>query len=92
MFLRINSSPVWQPYFRITPEDCPGIVEYESFVELTNPYRPSGPTLRASLARPDNPLGRLGLSIARELAVACQAADTLTQEQKDVIWQNLSAA
>jgi hypothetical protein len=32
------------------------------------------------------------LSIARELAVACQAADTLTQEQKDVIWQNLSAA
>ena len=74
----------------MTVDCCYGVIEHDSYVELRNWYRSPPSSFRQAMMRSDNPLGSLPFNVAHNLALAARAAGTLTEEQKDLIWEKLS--
>lgn len=84
LFLRINSSSIFQPHHPLNPQEC-DFIEHASYVELTNLVRN-----RAYELQQAEIIGRLRQRIANDLLDAIQAADTLSDDEKDFIRERLT--
>ena len=82
LFLRINSKPKWAPYHFIRAAKNP-FLERDSYVELISLFFFSESELRAAKR-----IGEMPPPEQLALADAAQEAVTLTQEQKDIVWEN----
>jgi hypothetical protein len=89
LFLRINTRPYWPPHVKIKLADCPGFLEWDSYVELRELVRVSATELRRALLQSDNPLGRLSDPVARQIAFAAQQASTISDDRRGIIWEGL---
>jgi hypothetical protein len=83
LFLRINSSPLWQPYHAISAAKN-AFLDHDSHVELTALHFFTESELRQATA-----IGRMSKDEAQALAQAAQGAITLNGEHKRVIEENL---
>jgi hypothetical protein len=59
-----------------------------AYVELRQLYHFSPRVVTAALRLPRNPIG--ALSVDEALAMAARRSPTLSQENSDIIWQNLA--
>ena len=89
LFLRINTDRYWPTCHPLAAADNPGILKWDSFVELRQLLSfPPGDVARA-LARPDALLGRMSATEANAVAWAARQAPTLSEELQVTIWDNL---
>ena len=84
--LRINTNPYWPPHHPIQAKLNPDLLDHDSYVELGQLCRLTRAEFAKAAKRPDNPIGRLAATQARELAWAAKRAPTLTGAQQDLIW------
>jgi hypothetical protein len=82
-FLRINTNPLWRPWHQILASDN-DFLSHDSYVELASLHFFSGADLRRA-----DVIGQMGYSERRALAEAVMSAETLSQEHKDIVWENL---
>ena len=66
-----------------------GYLEHDSYVELKQLFQFPQVELNAALAHKNNPLGRMTPSEAYLLAMTARRAATLSQERRDIVWENL---
>jgi hypothetical protein len=91
LFLRINSRALWRPHHLLVMSQNP-FLKHDSYVELRQLFH-FGPNAVATAMRlRRNPLGVLNKSEAYALAVAAQRAVTLSQEYRDLVWENLTTS
>lgn len=84
-FQRINSKPIFKPHHPIPASDAV-FVDHDSYVELRQLVRPFAYEIEQA-----EHLGSLTAEQARSLLEAVEQAETLSQEQKDLIAQRLSS-
>jgi len=90
LFLRINSRPLWPPHHPLAAARNT-FLEHDSYVELRQLYHFRPRAITAALRLPKNPLGALSTGEALALALAARRAPTLSQENSDIVWQNLAS-
>jgi len=83
LFLRINSSGLWRPAHSIKVSKNP-FLGHDSFVELRSLHFFTESELKAAKL-----VGEMSHQQQAELADAAMEAETLTDEQKDLIWDRL---
>jgi hypothetical protein len=81
LFLRINSRRFWPPWHFLEAAKN-SFLDHDSYVELTQPHFLSD-------AWNGREIGALSPEEALALAETAQHAPTLTQEQKDLVWERL---
>jgi hypothetical protein len=91
LFLRINSKPLWPPHYQLLA-DRNDFLDHDSYVELRQLCGFSHNAVVAAMRRPRNPLGSLTKEEALRLAMSARRAVTLSEEHKDLIWNNLTSA
>jgi hypothetical protein len=89
LFLRISPRPLWPPHHVLLQDGNP-FLEHDSYVELRQLYHFSRRAVTAALRLSKNPIGVLSADEALALAMAARRAPTLSQENSDIIWQNLA--
>jgi len=90
LFLRINSRPLWPPHHEIY-EEHNTFLDHDSYVELRQLLHFSEQAVTDALRLLKNPIGRIDKNEARQLAMTARNVPTLNDEQKDLIWQNLTS-
>lgn len=90
LFLRINSSPLWPPFHRLSAVRNPGLIDWDSFVELRQLFRFPFDEVRRAITRQENPLGRMSEEEANALAWAARQSPALSEDSQGVIWDNLA--
>ena len=90
LFLRINSRPLWPSHHEIY-EERNAFLEHDSFVELRQLLCFSEQAIADALRLSKNPLGRIDKTEACPLAMTARHVPALNEEQKDLIWQNLTS-
>lgn len=78
-FFRINSKPAYMPVYPLEASRC-DFLDHDSFVELNGLVRNSRVDLVGARS-----LGRLSATVAAELDLAAQLAETMSSDQKDLI-------
>jgi hypothetical protein len=91
LFLRVNTDPLWMPNYPLMTATNT-FLEHESFVELRQLLHFGPHAVAIAMREAKNPLGRMSKTEARLLATAARRVPTLNQEQKDLIWVNLTDA
>ena len=91
LFLRINTSPLWTPNHHMT-EERNAFLDHDSYVELRQLFHFSPRVVTAACRQANNPIGRMSRSEAELLARTVRRVPTLTEEQKDLIWNNLTSS
>ncbi|HVM98917.1 MAG TPA: hypothetical protein VMT68_01795 [Caulobacteraceae bacterium] len=82
-FLRINSKPLWTPWHFIEVTKNP-FLDHDSHVELTALHFFAESELRGATI-----VGQMPQGEQVNLAYAAQNADTLNEDEKDLIWERL---
>lgn len=85
LFLRINSKDLWRPAHPIKAAKNP-FLDHDSFVELRSLHFFTESELRSAKL-----VGEMPTTQQLSVADAAQEAETLTDEQKDLIWEKLGA-
>jgi hypothetical protein len=88
-FLRINSQPLWPPHFKLEVATSP-FLKHDSYVELRQLIRFSQEEIEKAIEDPANLIGSLSRDVAYLLASEARNAVTLTDDQKDIIYNNLT--
>ena len=83
LFLRINSRPIWPLWYFL---ECSKNVflEHDSYVELNQLFFHHNPESATQI-------GELTATEARAIAQEAQHARTLSDDHKEIIWDNLSS-
>jgi hypothetical protein len=81
---------LWPPHHEIY-EERNAFLDHDSFVELRQLLCFSEQAIADALRLSKNPLGRMDKTEARLLAMTARHVPTLNEEQKDLIWQNLTS-
>jgi hypothetical protein len=84
IFLRINTDPVFKPHHPLLKVNNDRVLTHDSYVELQQLVR-----LESDDISHAERLGRLSQSETNKLVEAAQNADTLTPEQKRLIFECL---
>jgi hypothetical protein len=82
-FLRINSKPLWSPWHYMAASQN-RFLDHDSYVELTSLHFFTESELRGARV-----VGTLSPAEQVDLAFSAREADTLNDEQKDLIWERL---
>lgn len=83
LFLRINSKPLWRPWHFIERKKN-DFLDHDSYVELTSLHFFTESELRGA-----KKVGEVSGPQQLALAEAALEAETLNDEQKDLIWEKL---
>lgn len=89
LFLRINSQALWPPCHLLRAADNPGLLEWNSYVELRQLVRFFPDDVKRAVAHPGAILGRLSPSEANALAWAARRCPALSDENQQLVWENL---
>lgn len=91
LFLRINSKPLWLPHHQLLA-DRNEFLDHDSYVELRQLCGFSHGAVVSAMRLPRNPLGSLTKEEAHRLAMSVRRAVTLSEEHKDLVWNNLTSS
>jgi hypothetical protein len=86
LFLRINSEAVYQPCHPLLRAENPAFLTHDSFIELQQLVR----HVADDIAQAEY-LGTMSVNEARKVVAAAEQAETLTEEQKQIIRERLLA-
>lgn len=90
LFLRINTNSYWPTCHLLEVRNNPGILDWDSYVELHQLCRFGPDEVSRALARHDAVLGRMSASEANAVAWAARHSPALTEEYQQLVWDNLS--
>lgn len=88
LFLRINTRPIWRPNLLLKQTEN-SFLDHDSYLELNQLLLFTRSTIDQALAHRSNVLGEVSNDVAVQIVRAAWRARTLSQEQKDLIWQQL---
>ena len=86
LFLRINSEAIYPPCHPLLQADNPSFLTHDSFVELQQLVRHVADDIAEAQY-----LGAMNMNEARKVVAAAEQAETLTEEQKQIIRDRLLA-
>lgn len=90
LFLRINTRPLWRPHLLLRQTEN-AFLEHDSYLELNQLLLFTRSTIEQAVANRANLLGEVSNGVVVQIVRAAWRAKTLSQDQKNLIWQRLDA-
>lgn len=74
----------------LSAADNPGLLDWDSYVELRQLVRFPHDDVKRAIAQPGSILGRLSPDEARAVAWTARQCPALSDENQQLVWENLS--